>query len=104
MKRYDTDLTHSNYNQTFIVLNLPLMKGDSKVQQHQHRQPISVSRDRKEAKHNRECHWMTKTRVGMPWCTGFKLLSERGYGGGCVNLTRKSIPNSGSIKFATEKL
>ena len=38
---------YSNTNWTFIALNLQLMKGDSKMQQHQDSQPISASRDRK---------------------------------------------------------
>ena len=61
---------NSNSNRTFIALNLPLMKGDSKVQQYQSDPPISVSRYRKEEEHHRECQGMIKTKLGMPWCTG----------------------------------
>ena len=38
----------------------------------------------------------------MLWCkVGFKLFSEGGQGGRGMNLIRKSIPNSGSIKSKT---
>ena len=88
---------NSNSNRTFIALYLPSMKGDSKPQQHQDSQPISVSRDRKEAHHHREDQGFNKTKVGMPRCVqiSFMLLSE---GGRCVNLITEIIPNIESIK------
>ena len=52
------------------MLNLPLLKGDSKARQHQDSQLISVSMDRKEVEHCKEHQEMIKTKVGMPGCTG----------------------------------
>ena len=52
------------------MLNLPLTKGDSGAQQHQDSHPISVSRDRKEIEHHRECQGMIKPKMSMPWSTG----------------------------------
>ena len=72
------------------------------MQQNKNTQPISISRDRKESKHHIECQGVSKTKEGMPWCKGrFEAFSEGGQRGGRMNLLRKSIPNSGSIKSKT---
>ena len=66
-----------------MLLNLPLTTGDSKVQQHQDSQPISVSRDRKEVTHHREHRgWLRLRWVCLGEQLGLKLLSKRGKGGG----------------------
>ena len=67
-----TTLHNSNCNWTFIVLNLPIQE-DSKAQQNQKKKQspkISVSRDRREVKHQRECQGMIQAKVSMLWCTG----------------------------------
>ena len=53
-----------NSNSTFAALNLPLTKGNSKVQHHQDSQPNSVSRNRKEVEHHRECQGIIKAKEG----------------------------------------
>ena len=46
---------NSNSNMTFIALNLPYSKGALRRNRTKHSQPISISRDKKEVKHHREC-------------------------------------------------
>ena len=65
--KYLMSMENLNPNWTFLVLNLPLTKGDSKVQQHKDSPPVSVFRDRKEVKHHRKYQAMIKTEVGIPW-------------------------------------
>ena len=64
-----------------MALNLSYSKGDSKVQQNQNSQPISISMDNIEAKHHRERQGMSKTMgVYRSVQGGFEALSERDYG------------------------
>ena len=72
------------------------------MQQNQNSQPISVTRDRKKVIHHGERQGMSKKRwVCLGVQVGFELVPERGWGGGCTNLIRKSIPNRGGIKSKT---
>ena len=66
---------NSNSIWTLIALNLPYSKGTLKMHQNHNSQPISVSMDRKKAKHHRKCKGVSKTKVGMPWCTGRVLAA-----------------------------
>ena len=91
----------ANSNWTFIVLNLPYSKLTLRHNKTKNRQPISISGDRKESKHHRECQGVSKTNVCLGVKVGFEAFSEGGQRGGRRNLLRKSIPKSGSIKSKT---
>ena len=54
--------TNSNYNWTFIALNLPYSKGTLR--------PKKTKTVKYPGTEKRECQGVRKTKVGTPWCTG----------------------------------
>ena len=90
--------TNSNSNWTFIALNLPNSKGTLRCNKTKNSQQISISGDRKEAKHHGErqgCVGLRRVCLGVK--VGFEAFSERGKRGGRTNYIRKSIPKSKTI-------
>ena len=63
------------------------------MQQHKNNQPVSVSKDVQRIKQHGECQGYIENKVQV--CLGvevrFKILSERGNRGGCINLSGNSF-------------
>ena len=74
-------LLNSNSNWTFIALNLPYTRGDSKAQHNQNSQHIPVSRHSEGLNSKEKPQKDIKLRLVCPFVeTGFNFLSDRRMG------------------------